>query len=97
MTSQQLPVCHHQATWDTRRGGHTLGDDLQEKLLQVMDCLYTVGVGFAIATDRPYSFRDGLTQQLHPLSHILLVVGTEFQRRSLCQDHLEGVRTLRAV
>lgn len=55
------------------------------------------GVGFAITTDHPYSFRDGLTQQLHPLSHILLIVGTEFQRRSLCQDHLEGMRTLRAV
>lgn len=97
MTSQQLPVCHHQATWDTRRGGHTLGDDLREKSLQVTDCLYTAGVGLAMATDRPYSFGDGLTQQLHPLSHVLLVVGAEFQRRALCQDHLEGVRTLRAV
>lgn len=56
-----------------------------------------IGVGFSITTHHPYSFRDGLTQQLHPLSHILLIVGTEFQRRSLCQDHLEGVRTLRAV
>lgn len=97
VTGQQLSVCHHQATRDTRHGGHTLGDDLQEKSLQVRDCLHTVGVGFAIATDHPYSFRDGLAQQLHPLGHVLLVVGTEFQRRSLCQDHLEGVRTLRAV
>lgn len=97
VTRQQLPVCHHQATWDTRRGGHALGDDLREKSLQVMDCFYTAGVGVAMATDRPYSFRDGLTQQLHPLSHVLLVVGAEFQRRALRQDHLEGVGTLRAV
>lgn len=44
MTGQQLPVCHHQATWDTRRGGDTLGDDLQEKLLQVRDCLHRAGI-----------------------------------------------------
>lgn len=54
-------------------------------------------LGAASAEEDPHSFRDGLTQQLHPLSHVLLVVGTELQRRSLCQDHLEGVRTLRAV
>ena len=56
-----------------------------------------IGAGLAIATDHAYSFRDGLTQQLHPLSHFLVVVGTEFQRRSLSQDHLEGVRSLGAV
>lgn len=31
MARQQLPVCHHQATWDTWRGGDTLGDDLEVK------------------------------------------------------------------
>lgn len=45
MTGQQLLVCHHQATWDTRRGRDTLGDDLQEKLRQVMDCVHKGGRG----------------------------------------------------
>lgn len=31
MACQQLPVRHHQATWDTRRGGDTLRDDLEVK------------------------------------------------------------------
>lgn len=39
MACQQLPVCHHQATWDTWRGDDTLGHDLQVKCLQVMDRL----------------------------------------------------------
>lgn len=30
MAGKQLPVRHHQATRDTRSGGHTLRDDLQE-------------------------------------------------------------------
>ena len=29
MTGQQLPVCHHQAAWDTGGGGHTLRDHLE--------------------------------------------------------------------
>lgn len=29
MACQQLPVRHHQATWDTWHGGDTLGDDLR--------------------------------------------------------------------
>lgn len=29
MASQQLPVCDHQATWDTRGGGYALRDDLK--------------------------------------------------------------------
>lgn len=45
----------------------------------------------------PYPFGDGLAEQLHPVGHVLLIVGAELQRRSLCQDDLKGVRTLCAV
>lgn len=45
----------------------------------------------------PYPFGDGLAEQLHPLGHVPLIVGTELQWRALCQDDVEGVRTLRAV
>lgn len=45
----------------------------------------------------PYPFGDGLTEQLHPLSHILLSVGTKLQWGPLRQDDLEGVGTLCAV
>lgn len=44
-----------------------------------------------------YPFGHGLAEELHPVSHVLLVVGTKLQWRSLCQDDLEGVRTLCAV
>ncbi len=46
---------------------------------------------------KPYPFRHGLAEQLHPVGHVLFIVGTELQRRPLCQDDLEGVRTLCAV
>lgn len=44
-----------------------------------------------------YPFGDRLTEQLHPLGHVLLTVGTELQRRSLCPNDLKGMRTLCAV
>lgn len=47
------------------------------------------------ATTHP--FGDGLAEQLHPVGHVLLIVGTELQWRPLGQDDLEGVRTLCAV
>lgn len=99
MAGQQLPVCHHQAARDTRRGRRALGDDLQGKWPKVVEeaLIFVEQTPPPPPTERPYSFRDGLTQQLHPLGHVLLVVGAQLQSGSLRQDHLEGVRTLCAV
>lgn len=44
-----------------------------------------------------YPFGDGLAEQLHPVSHVLLIAGAELQWWTLCQDDLEGVRALCAV
>lgn len=36
MASQQLLVCHHETTWDTRGWGDTLRNDLEAKWLYVI-------------------------------------------------------------
>lgn len=45
----------------------------------------------------PHPFGNRLAEQLHPVGHVLLIVGAELQWRSLCQDDLEGVGTLCTV
>lgn len=44
-----------------------------------------------------HPFGHRLAQYLHPVGHILLVVGAQLQWGTVCQDHLEGVRPLGAV
>lgn len=94
VAGQQLPVRHHQATRDARRGRHALRDDLQvghaggESSCRFSD---------ADVLQATHPFGDGLAEQLHPLGHVLLVVGAELQRGALCQDDLEGVGALGAV
>lgn len=41
MAGEQLPVCHHQATWDTGSGGQTLRDDLQGRRLS-LNCIMCI-------------------------------------------------------
>lgn len=45
----------------------------------------------------PHPFGDGLAEHQHPVGHVSLIVGAQLQRRPLCEDHLEGMRQLRAV
>lgn len=38
-----------------------------------------------------HPFGDSLAEVLHPVCHVLLVVGAQLQGGPVCQDHLEGV------
>lgn len=96
VAGQQLPVRHHQATRDARRGRHALRDDLQVGHAGVSP-RFSSAAPDADLLQATHPFGDGLAEQLHPLGHVLLVVGAELQRGALCQDDLEGVGALGAV
>lgn len=59
--------------------------------------IFAKHIMYACMITTPYPFGDRLAEQLHPVGHVLFIVGTELQRRPISHDDLEGVRTFCAV